>query len=80
MSSFFVVVLGASLYLGAVVMMGNFAISSMRKLPRDGSTDAHRAPAARRTFCHNTVIDNKTSQAMEDRIERCDENKPSPSR
>ena len=76
-SAFFVVVVGASLFLGAVMMIGTF-----RDQDGESRTDGRVTRIARAlrdgTLCHYVVIDNKTAQAVEDRIGRCDENKPKP--
>ena len=77
-SSFFVVVLGANLYIGAVVMMGNygnpFAVS---KAPLGQAAQIKR-PLLDGTFCRNTVFDNNTSHAIEEKIERCDKKAEQP--
>jgi len=76
-SSFFIVVIGASLFLGAVMVIGTFR-GQGNELTADGRT-ARIARALRDgTLCHYIVIDNRTEQAIEDRIGRCDERKPKP--
>ncbi len=78
-SSFFVVVVGASLFLGAVMMIGTFARSGQFELlTTDGRTRRVARALRDGTLCHYIVFDNKTAQAVEDRIGRCDENKPKP--
>jgi vacuolar-type H+-ATPase subunit F/Vma7 len=76
-SSFFVIVVGASLFLGAVMMIG-----TLRDPESDPRADGRITRIARAlrdgTLCHYLVIDNKTAQALEDRVGRCDENKPKP--
>jgi hypothetical protein len=76
-SSFFVVVIGASLFLGAVMMIGTFR-DQESELRTDGRTTRIARALRDRTLCHYVVIDNKTAQALEDRIGRCDEGKPKP--
>jgi vacuolar-type H+-ATPase subunit F/Vma7 len=76
-SSFFVVVVGASLFLGAVMMIGTFH-DQESELRHDGRTTRVARALRDGTLCHYIVIDNKTAQALEDRIGRCDEGKPKP--
>jgi hypothetical protein len=76
-SSFFVVVIGASLFLGAVMMIGTFR-DQESELRTDGRTTRIARALRDGTLCHYVVIDNKTAQAVEDRIGRCDEGKPKP--
>ena len=76
-SSFFVVVVGASLFLGAVMMIGTFR-GQQSDLRADGRTTRIARALRDGTLCHYVVIDNQTAQAVEDRIGRCDENKPNP--
>jgi hypothetical protein len=75
--SFFVVVIGASLFLGAVIMIGTFR-EQESELRNDGRTTRVARALRDGTLCHYVVIDNRTAQAVEDRIGRCDENKPKP--
>jgi len=78
-SSFFVVVLGASLFLGAVMVVGAFrSWSASDSMTSDGRTGRIARPLNDGTFCHYMVFDNKTALAVEDRIGRCDEGKPKP--
>jgi hypothetical protein len=76
-SSFFIVVVGASLFLGAVMMIGTFR-DQEGDMRADGRTTRIARALRDGTLCHYVVIDNATAQAVEDRIGRCDENKPKP--
>jgi len=76
-SSFFVVVIGASLFLGAVMMIGTLRDQD-GDLRADGRTTRIARALRDGALCHFVVIDNRTAQALEDRIGRCDENKPKP--
>ncbi len=76
-ATFFVVVIGASLFLGAVMMIGTLR-DQEGELRTDGRTTRVARALRDGTLCHYVVIDNKTAQAVEDRIGRCDENKPKP--
>jgi len=76
-SSFFIVVVGATLFLGAVMMFGTFHEQG-NELTATGRTTRIARALRDGTLCHYVVIDNKTEQAVEDRIGRCDEGKPKP--
>src|SRR5664279_1888150 len=77
-SSFFVVALGANLYVGAVVMMGNFGNPfSVSKAPQTSTAQIKR-PLLDGTFCRSIVFDNTTSRAIEDKVERCDKKADQP--
>ena len=71
-SSFFVVALGANLYVGAVVMMGNFGNPFDSGKATHGSTAQIKRPLLDGTFCRNIVFDNNTSHSITDKVERCD--------
>jgi len=78
-SSFFVVVLGASLFLGAVMVVGAFSgWNGSDSITSDGRTGRVARPLSDGTLCHYMVFDNKTALAIEDRVGRCDEGKPKP--
>lgn len=78
-SSFFVVVLGASLFLGAVMVVGAYrSWNASDSMTSDGRTGRVARPINDGTFCHYMVFDNKTALAVEDRVGRCDEGKPKP--
>ena len=74
-SSFFAVAIGANLYVGAVVVMGNFNFANPfepSKAPTQHATAQIKRPLLDGTFCRNIVFDNTTSHAIEDKVERCD--------
>ena len=71
-SSFFAVALGANLYVGAVVMMGNFGNPFDSGKTAPGSTAHIKRTLLDGTFCRTIVFDNNTSQSITDKIERCD--------
>jgi hypothetical protein len=78
-SSFFVAAVGASLFLGAVIVAGTLGDKiGSNELTADGRTGRVTRSLRDGTLCHYIVFDNKTSQAIEDRVGRCDENKPKP--
>ena len=71
-SSFFVVALGANLYVGAVVMIGNLGNPFDSGKAADASTAQIKHPLLDGTFCRNIVFDNNTSNSISDKVERCD--------
>ncbi len=78
-SSFFIIVVGASLFLGVLMMVGTIrGYDSSDELTADGRTGRVAYPLRDGTNCHYMVFDNKTARTVEDRIGRCDENKPKP--
>jgi hypothetical protein len=75
-SSFFVIVLGASVFLGVVMVIGTLrGETSSNELTADGRTGRIARTLLDGTFCRYIMFDNKTAQAVEDRIGRCDESK-----
>lgn len=75
-STFFVVALGASSFLGAVMVIGSFrGETDASELTADGRTGRIARQLSDGTFCRYIMFDNKTAQAVEDRIGRCDESK-----
>jgi len=75
-SLFFVAVVGSGLFLGAVMVVG-----TLRGDNSDESAAGSRTGRVARVLqdgklCHYVVFDNKTATAIEDRIGRCDEDKP----
>jgi hypothetical protein len=76
---FFVVVLGASLFLGTVMVIGTFhAVDPSNELTANGRAGRVARTLRDGTLCHYMIFDNRTAQTVEDRIGRCDENKPKP--
>jgi hypothetical protein len=72
-SSFFVIVLGAGLFTGAVVVMRNYGSPfASDKAAAHIATAQFRRPLLDGTFCRNIVFDNATSQSIMDKVERCD--------
>src|SRR5262249_49524118 len=78
-TSFFVTVLGASLFLGTVMVIGTLhGVDPSNELTANGHAGRIARTLRDGTLCHYMIIDNKTAQTVEDRIGRCDENKPKP--
>jgi hypothetical protein len=77
-SGFFIAVLIANLFVGAVVVVG-----ALRKEPDLASIMIGRAtiPTLDGIFCRHVLFDNRTAATKEDKISRCDDrddNKPKP--
>ncbi|HZP70068.1 MAG TPA: hypothetical protein VFB29_09010 [Pseudolabrys sp.] len=78
-TAFFVIVFGASFFLGTVMVVGTFRGSDISsELTANGRAGRIARPLRDGTLCHYMVFDNKTAQTVEDRIGRCDESKPKP--
>ena len=78
-TSFFILVLGASLFLGTVMVIGTFqSVDPSNELTANGRAGRIARTLRDGTLCHYMIFDNKTAQTVEDRIGRCDENKPKP--
>jgi hypothetical protein len=75
-TSFFTVVFGASLFLGTVMVVGTFSGDPASELTANGRAGRVARTLRDGTLCHYLVFDNKTAQTVEDRIGRCDENRP----
>ena len=69
-STFFIAVLIANLFVGAVVVVGAF-----RKEPDTASIAIGRAtiPTLDGVFCRHVLFDNRTAETKEDKISRCDD-------
>jgi len=72
-SSFFVVALGANVYVGAVVITDNFgeAFKPGKFTPPERTARMSR-PLADGVFCRNITFDNKTAESVSDKVEHCD--------
>ena len=71
--SFFIVVLSANLFVGAVVVFGNMrAQANTESAAASGKIARVTRPLLDGTFCRYTVFDNNTANTIEDRVERCD--------
>lgn len=78
-TSFFVIVLGASLFLGTVMVIGTFhGVDPSKRIDGQWACRADCPTLQDGTLCHYMIFDNKTAQTVEDHIGRCDENKPKP--
>jgi hypothetical protein len=78
-SSFFIAAVGASLFLGAVIVAGTLrGKDGSNELMADGRTGRVARSLRDGTLCHYIIFDNKTAETIEDRVGRCDESKPKP--
>jgi hypothetical protein len=82
-STFFVVALSGNMFIGAMALQQNFGdlftfdkLFSWGKTPEPAPTARIRRPLLDGVFCRNIVFDNKTSQAVSDKVERCDKVEP----
>ncbi len=72
-TSFFVILLGASLFVGTIAMVRAFrSQTSATGLAAYGRTARVMYPLLDGEFCRYIVFDNKTAQTIEDKISRCD--------
>lgn len=77
-STFFAIVIGGNAILGAVVVIGNMqetAKAEAAAVEKRKSGKISR-PMLDGVFCRTTVFNNKSGEAQEDRIERCDDGTP----
>jgi hypothetical protein len=77
-STFFAIVIGGNMILGAVVFIGNMqetAKAEVAAAERRKSGKISR-PMLDGVFCRTTVFNNKSGEAQEDKIERCDDGSP----
>lgn len=77
-SVFFAIVIGGNLILGATVLIGN--MQEKAKLESAAvekrKTGKISRPMLDGVFCRTTVFNNKTGEAEEEKIERCDDGTP----
>jgi hypothetical protein len=77
-SLFFVAVIGSGLFLGAVMVMGTLRGDESNEPAATSRTGRVARSLPDGKHCHYVIFDNKTANAIEDRIGRCDEDKPKP--
>jgi hypothetical protein len=77
-SVFFVLVIGGNAILGAVVVIGNMQENAKAEVAAAEKRKSGRIsrPMLDGVFCRTTVFNNKSGEAQEDRIERCDDGSP----
>jgi hypothetical protein len=77
-SLFFLAVVGSGLFLGAVMVIGALRSDESNELTAGSRTGRIARSLQDGKLCHYVIFDNKTAIAIEDRIGRCDEDKPKP--
>jgi hypothetical protein len=76
-SSFFLTVIGAGVYLGTVTVIEAFRVNTaFSELTADNRTGRIARSLEDGKLCRYILFDNKTAQAVEDRISRCDQDTP----
>jgi hypothetical protein len=75
---FFLAVVGSGLFLGAVIVIGALQSDESNELTAGSRTGRIARTLQDGKLCHYVIFDNKTAIAIEDRIGRCDEDKPKP--
>jgi hypothetical protein len=80
-SSFFLTAIGAGVYLGTVMVISALRTNpGLTELTADGRTGRIARSLQDGKLCRYILFDNKTAQAVEDRIARCDDGTPKPKR
>jgi hypothetical protein len=76
-STFFLTVIGAGVYFGTVMVISALRTNTgLTELTADGRTGRIARSLQDGKLCRYILFDNKTAQAVEDRIARCDEATP----
>ena len=75
---FFAIVNGGNMIVGATVLIGNMRETARLEVAAadNRKTGKISRPMLDGVFCRTTVFDNKTGEAQEDKIERCDGGAP----
>src|SRR5262245_6255561 len=80
-STFFLTVIGAGVYLGTVMVISALRTNTgLTELTADGRTGRIARSLQDGKLCRYILFDNKTAQAVEDRIGRCDDGTSKPKR
>jgi hypothetical protein len=77
-STFFAVVIGGNMIFGAVVVIGNMQETAKAEAAAAEKRKSGRIsrPMLDGVFCRTTVFNNRSGEAQEDKIERCDDGTP----
>jgi hypothetical protein len=75
---FFAIVIGGNMILGATVLIGNMQETARQEVAavEKRKTGKISRPMLDGVFCRTTVFNNKSGEAQEDKIERCDDGAP----
>jgi len=80
-STFFLTLIGAGVYLGTVMVISALRTNTgLTELTADGRTGRIARSLQDGKLCRYILFDNKTAQAVEDRIARCDDGTSKPKR
>jgi hypothetical protein len=79
-ATFFAIVIGGNMVLGAVVIIGNMQETARAEVAAAEKRKSGKIsrPMLDGVFCRTTVFNNKSGEAQEDKIERCDDGTPAP--
>jgi hypothetical protein len=77
-SVFFAIVIGGNIILGAAVVIGNMQENAKSEIAavENRKTGKISRPMLDGVFCRTTVFNNKSGEAQQDKIERCDDGSP----
>jgi hypothetical protein len=77
-SGFFAIVVGSNLILGAAIVIDNMQENAKAEVAamEKRKTGKISRPMLDGVFCRTTVFNNKSGEAQEDKIERCDDGSP----
>lgn len=77
-SGFFAAVVGSNLILGAAIVIDNMQENAKAEVAamEKRKTGRISRPMLDGVFCRTTVFNNKSGEAQEDKIERCDDGAP----
>lgn len=77
-SVFFAIVIGGNMILGATVVIGNLQEKAKLEVAavEKRKTGKISRPMLDGVFCRTTVFNNKSGEAQEEKIERCDDGTP----
>lgn len=77
-TSFFAVLIGGSLLVGAVAMIGSMKNQARVDAAARHATAKITRPMVGGVFCHSLVFDNNSGQSVEDKVEPCDKDRIMP--
>src|SRR5262245_45602444 len=81
LSTFFLTVIGAGVYLGTAMVIGALRTSNgLTELTAEGRTGRIARSLQDGTLCRHICLTTRQRQAVEDRIARCDHGTPKPKR
>ena len=74
-TAFFAVIVGANLFVGAVVIFGKMQTQARAEQAATAARATCKIswPMLDGVFCRTVVFDNKSAESVEDKVERCDQ-------